>query len=144
MTHNPGDSVTDSLIEVWQSEHSEDADFSIDSEAQLRDYLTRVFSVSSGAVLICAERQRQIEVEGYTIEHDRKLGFSQLVDAAFAYATGSIENYPWHPKSFKLKPDLHRNLAIAGALIAAALDAFLTPTDTASPDDHASVDGNDI
>jgi hypothetical protein len=132
VTHNPADAVTDAVLELWQSEHSEDADFSINNEEELRQYLTRVMDVSPGAVLISAERQRQINAEGYTIEHDREHGFSQLIAAAFSYATGTRENYPWHPDSFKLKADLHRNLVIAGALLAAALDVFLTPTGAAS------------
>lgn len=40
----------------------------------------------SGAELITLERHRQIDVEGYTAEHDHDLPPHQMVDAALAYA----------------------------------------------------------
>lgn len=91
---------------------------------------------------IRAERQRQIEVEGYVPEHDAQHGRDKLVQAAIAYLLGSesahlaggrrtgtpgaLTWWPWEPEKFKLTPENRaRELAKAGALIAAAIDVEL-------------------
>jgi hypothetical protein len=79
----------------------------------------------NGAELITAERQRQVEVEGYSAEHDREHGSRSLEAAALAYfrcADGSAEmppDWPWAPQWWKPK-DRMRNLIRAGALLQAA------------------------
>ena len=94
--------------------------------------------------LITAERQRQIEVEGRTAEHDRqhKNGELALVAACYAipgdrrsWVSGVISKgradlivklFPWALTWFKPTPDDRiRELTKAGALIAAEIDRLL-------------------
>lgn len=82
---------------------------------------------------IAAERRRQVEVEGWTLEHDDEHGDGALAEAAAVYATSrpiADENghltsvghlWPWSLSWFKPKgrrPDLVR----AGALIVAEIE----------------------
>lgn len=91
----------------------------------------------TGTDLIAAERQRQIDAEGYTAEHDAS-GHGHYEDAlaraAVCYASppyhrmrNSWEDHPfywpWSPDSWKPTPDDRvRELVKAGALIAAEID----------------------
>lgn len=59
----------------------------------------------SGAELIAAERQRQIDVEGYTAEHDDTYVLGELEWAGRAYASGA-----------RFRPDLARSFAEGGQL----------------------------
>ena len=91
----------------------------------------------TGAELIAAERQRQIEVEGWTPDRDSDWEDGQLGRAAEAYrlaATGMLAAsttkawevpppiWPWERKWWKPSNDPVRNLTKAGALIAAEID----------------------
>lgn len=86
----------------------------------------------NGAERIAAERRRQVEVEGYTAEHDSKQR-AALVYAGIAYAIAALEPsgpsyaagdwWPWGSDAWKPTGDLVRDLTKAGALIAAAIDA---------------------
>lgn len=84
----------------------------------------------TGAALIAAERQRQIDVERWTPEHDAEHWDSELALAAVCYALplyargGIVEQlWPWHPDWLKQTPgDRVRELVKAGALIAAEID----------------------
>ena len=93
----------------------------------------------SGAELISAERKRQIEVEGWTPEHDDQHRECELLDAALCYAgmagsqimdadrgveafDGLLEAWPWEDAWWKPSTDPIRNLEKAGALIAAEID----------------------
>lgn len=101
--------------------------------------------MKTGIELIADERQRQIEVEGYTKEHDSKHDPMEFVDAAIAYAKVadidhrietdglhpgvidqrlySIKRFTWPWDENGLKPTTCvRDLIKAGALIAAAID----------------------
>lgn len=95
-----------------------------------------------GVEMIAAERQRQIEKEGYTLEHDANHVDGELAFLACYYAMPCMmlrpegkEVYVIRPDEFKDEtgwniPDRHqhdrnRQLAIAGALIAAELDRRL-------------------
>lgn len=94
--------------------------------------------VETGAELIAAERQRQIEVKGYTPEHDAGHRINQFTNAAVTYVQAFyreehetdehgfsvVGGWPWRNDSFHPAPtgDI-RNLVKAGALIAAAIDA---------------------
>jgi len=97
--------------------------------------------MKTGIQLIAVERQRQIEKEGWTPEHDSHHQSGELNDAAIAYAQASaylsrgesIEwvkaaegigkiNFPWQESWWKPSPDRVRNLVKAGALIAAEID----------------------
>lgn len=88
----------------------------------------------TGIEVIAAERKRQVEVEGWTSEHDAKLRREELASAAACYATpvkwrpfpvrqdGQAPLiWPWSPKWWK-PGDRIRELAKAGALIAAEID----------------------
>ncbi len=92
----------------------------------------------TGIELIAAERQRQIEQEGWTEEHDCQHENGELAKAAALYAIPDDDRYidthegssyiletlwPWHPDWWKPTPDNRiRELQKAGALIAAEID----------------------
>jgi hypothetical protein len=82
----------------------------------------------TGNELIAAERQRQIDVEGWTPEHDDKHTTGALALAAACYAERGLGDatwdwhWPWSPDWWKPSKDPIRNLAKAGALIAAEID----------------------
>lgn len=106
---------------------------------------------SSGAELIAVERQRQIEQEGFTLEHDRSHSNDALAWAAAVYAApgrifrveragldgsqgdGGVQWWePW-PNQWRRRDNPHtyslglriEDLTKAGALIAAELDRLL-------------------
>lgn len=86
----------------------------------------------TGAQLIAAERQRQIEVEGWSSENDDQYENDELLHAAAVYmsatsAYGSpLEDvaWPWDPEWFKpgTPVDKVRCLTKAGAILAAEID----------------------
>lgn len=103
--------------------------------------------MDKGIDLIAAERQRQIDVEGWTQEHDQKHNDFQLSGAAicYAYEAGCTQTYKPRPRIDRLITDLWpfgynwwrpsslssgvikkehsiRMLVKAGALIAAEID----------------------
>lgn len=97
--------------------------------------------MATGVELIAAERQRQIEREGWTAAHDDGHNLGELSQAAAAYASvasamergASAEEFdatmmicegewPFEAESWKPSADRIRNLAKAGALIAAEID----------------------
>lgn len=88
----------------------------------------------TGIELIAAERKRQIEVEGWTAEHDAE-NPGELALAAACYATpAEYRDYEMHHTAPTLWPwesrwwkpgDRIRELSKAGALIAAELDRLI-------------------
>lgn len=85
----------------------------------------------NGSERIAAERRRQIEVEGHTLEHDADHDDTSLIMAAVSYAfTAAHGNsntlpdplWPWEVESWKPSDNPVRNLEKAGALIAAEID----------------------
>lgn len=87
----------------------------------------------SAIELIQAERQRQIDEEGWTPEHDDEHNTGELALAASAYAlTPEIHKtspgtfwkvWPWPRKWWKPSPDdRQRELVKAGALIVAEIE----------------------
>lgn len=93
----------------------------------------------TGIELITEERKRQVEVEGWTPEHDAEHGDQQMADAAICYVARTINisssdeyssggnesppyAWPWATKWWKPSNDPIRNLVKAGALIAAEID----------------------
>lgn len=90
--------------------------------------------------LIRTERQRQIDKEGWTIEHDDKHAYEELAAAAACYVApvrpdskGVIHSpepkgfvpagWPWEDEWWKPEPDDRiRELVKAGALIAAEIE----------------------
>jgi hypothetical protein len=95
----------------------------------------------TGAEMIVEERKRQIEVEGWTPNHDEQHSLGELSAAAICYAAkannqppvaGILGAYrvpqlwPWATKWWKPSPrDPIRMLVKAGALIAAEIDRLL-------------------
>ena len=91
-----------------------------------------------GARLIAAERQRQVEKEGWTPEHDDMHDECELSEAAKCYIIAAKKmarerpraldmpaSWPWAWHWFKPSYDPVRNLVKAGALIAAEIDRLL-------------------
>lgn len=94
--------------------------------------------MKTGIELIAEERQRQIEVEGWTKEHDTEHIDDSLAFAAVCYAIPHAyrkfsycpsrkerlpEFWPWDKEWWKPCPqDRIRELVKAGALIAAEID----------------------
>jgi hypothetical protein len=94
----------------------------------------------TGADMITAERERQIAVEGWSAEHDDRHADGQMALAAVCYAAPcpiyvktDIDDgfhfhdaWPWDLEWDKRhKHTRLRQLAIAGALIAAEIDRLL-------------------
>ena len=96
--------------------------------------------MKTGVELIAEERQRQIDKEGWTAEHDDGHYAFELTRAAATYLVNTIEKevdcgvmgrhvlaaaanalWPWDPNDHKPKRTL-KNLIRAGALIAAEID----------------------
>lgn len=99
---------------------------------------------ASAVDLIAAERQRQVEQEGWTPEHDDAHRAGELAQAAAAYATppqspirrsdGSFPGWlwPWDGRWWKPTPDDRvRELVKAGALIVAEIDRLQRLADDA-------------
>ena len=93
--------------------------------------------MKTGVEIIADERARQIEIEGWSAEHDAQYDGQQLAMAAMCYACPSLgrmfkmneiggkapDCWPWDPVWWKPAPgDRIRELAKAGALIAAEID----------------------
>jgi hypothetical protein len=101
----------------------------------------------TGVELISDERQRQIEKEGWTAEHDAEHTYGELADAAVMYAmrgywkkridpmivgTEDMPGIMWPFRGDGFKPSTDggldgriRDLVKAGALIAAEIDRLL-------------------
>jgi hypothetical protein len=88
---------------------------------------------------IAAERERQVNVEGWTVHHDDEHGNAQLARAAASYALGTASHTYADPASRKTLTELsghiwpwdsswhkptapRRDLVKAGALIVAEID----------------------
>ena len=100
--------------------------------------------MKTGIELIAEERQRQIEVEGFTAIRDTLYANEELAKAAVSYALpkqyklinryGQMlpiipEYWPWHHSWWKPSPnDRVRELVKAGALIAAEIDRLQAKT----------------
>ena len=117
---------------------SERASLFGDAESQAAPQLV------TGVELIAAERQRQIEAESWSADHDaseHQAGELAAAAVAYALAPGSRERmapngdplmpevWPWEPKWWKPKwtprtarAGRIRELAVAGALLAAEID----------------------
>jgi len=106
-----------------------------------------------GATRITVERQRQIDVEGWTPEHDDQWTAAQLAEAALCYLLMAREDgprlghvpviWPWHPDWWKPSDEPIRNLEKAGALIAAEIDRLeVARADELIPVPDAAVTGN--
>jgi hypothetical protein len=91
----------------------------------------------NGVERIAAERQRQVDAEGWTPERDDKHDQGEMAMAAAAYAVASTwsdplisrrtlaATWPWSDEWWKPTSDPIRTLEKAGALIAAEIDRLL-------------------
>jgi hypothetical protein len=81
---------------------------------------------------VATERKRQIEIEGWTPEHDDEHDDTQLAGAAACYALATVAHWaarpaiaqlwPWDASWWKPADDPRRNLVKAGALILAEIE----------------------
>ncbi|MFV0587517.1 hypothetical protein [Bacteroides reticulotermitis] len=86
--------------------------------------------MKTGIELIADERNRQIEVEGWTLAHDNEHAIGELANAASCYAMipdlrpSSLPpaHWPWLDWWKPTPSDRIKELAKAGALIAAEID----------------------
>lgn len=88
--------------------------------------------MKTGIEIIAEERQRQIDVEGWSAASDNRYTSGQLAAAAASYALPSQwrkpadlipATWPWAKVWWKPTPDNRiKELAKAGALIAAEID----------------------
>lgn len=87
--------------------------------------------MKTGIELIAEERKRQIDIEGWTAEHDDKHFMGELADAGACYAMREYWRhripialiFPYSKEWWKPTPDNRiRELQKAGALIAAEID----------------------
>lgn len=86
----------------------------------------------TGAEMIAAERQRQIDAEGWTPDHDDEHEGMEMTSAACCYAKAALHperyagrtptRWPWEWDWWKPSADPTRNLVKAGALLAAEID----------------------
>lgn len=88
----------------------------------------------SGIERIARERERQIQSEGYSPEHDDKHANGEIADAAACYALNPASRligatithfWPWGLQWWKPSRDRIRDLEKAGALCAAEIDRLL-------------------
>lgn len=91
-----------------------------------------------GALLVTAERSRQITDEGYDPRHDREQPGNELAWGAFCYLERAAQTrlpqddpsiphlWPWTRALWKPKPSRIRNLVRAAALIVAEIDRALS------------------
>jgi hypothetical protein len=95
--------------------------------------------VDSGIALIMEERQRQIDVEGFTPLHDEQHAEGELLKAALHILAPDFMPWPWgNPPTSHESFDKKRRWVVAGALIVAEIDrlqgqAGRPPLDFASP-----------
>lgn len=87
-----------------------------------------------GTDLIRQERTRQVDVLGWTEEHDKQHTNEQLADAAAFYAIPErygefLLFWPWDEPPNKSNKSRIRQLTIAGALIAAEIDRLNEETE---------------
>lgn len=99
------------------------------SKDQVDGLVSNLVIAKTGIEIISAERTRQVDGEGWHAEHDDCYTRGQLAKAAKCYATpltrpdGSMpDTWPFGDRWWKPTDDPIRNLAKAGALIAAEID----------------------
>lgn len=106
--------------------------------------------MSKGADLIATERQRQIDEEGFTPQHDAQHDDYSLINAASCYLHASENDHVkrYWPRSWSWnwwKPTTRiKNLIKAGALIAAELDRLIDNGDLTPEEEDLYQAMNDL
>ncbi len=133
----PGDvgGDLDRLLTLIETAHEHGDEIAIvEQAAKVRAALTPSAlsgDAGEGLAAIASERTRQIEVEGWSPEHDDEHADCQMAGAAACYAMSAIPHWAKHEAIRLLwpwskdwwKPRSHReNLVRAGALIVAEID----------------------
>lgn len=120
---------------IWSAETTAHSDiFSPTREQCKAGYAALIAAkpINRAITDIAAERRRQIEVEGWSSEHDDSYKLGQMGLAASCYAENAAlplprlrkaipKKWPWHSDWWKPK-DTRRDLVRAGALIAAEIE----------------------
>lgn len=134
---------------VCQEERAKEAEQRAEKAEAEVERLKKENGSSAGAKRIAAERSRQVEVEGWTPDHDVQHGNNELAAAACAYLEHYVRRswlldegresaqddyrledppdiFPeWWSESWWKPKDRIRDLERAGALIAAEIDRLL-------------------
>lgn len=104
------------------------------------EHLKGTMPMTTGAELIAAERERQINDLGFsTRDHDEDHKHNELTRAAIAFAWSALGHpdkaqsmWPF-PEEMHKGESVHRDLVKAGALIAAELDRLGEPAEATTP-----------
>lgn len=119
----PGDlaeRIADVLHRMSGAQENDRCEWCLVQAERICDEVLKIPTPPTGAELMAAERRRQVEEEGYDLEHDRQHGWYTLGRAANAYRYGDRNLWPrgwdWKPK------DRLSDLIRAGALHLAAAD----------------------
>lgn len=109
-----------------------------ENEAPVAQDHSSLLGQTEGLRIISHERQRQLSVKGWTLEHDDSHTRAQILLAALAYGWAAKRqltfnseippqpiDWVWGENWWKPSKDPIRNLAKAGALIAAEIDRLL-------------------
>lgn len=87
----------------------------------------KILRASNALLDVLLERRRQIEVEGWTPEHDDEHQSGELASAAAVYALATTgikarRYWPWHANGWIKPAPARRNLVKASALLLAELE----------------------
>ena len=126
----------------------------LELDAEVSNYLSSSESKESAVADVLLERKRQIEVEGWTLDHDDQHPAGSLARAALCYAFAasrthySIRFVPprfwpesWHFRWWKPK-NPRRDLVRAAALIIAEIERIDRHAAPAAPEAAAQVGGD--
>ena len=108
------------------------------AEATLTKQAAEIEALKAGSIAdVLAERRRQIEAEGWTLEHDDGHTNGEIANAAADWASTGQRPVVWSWATDKASRPRRRQLVIAGALILAEIErldrAALTNTETGKP-----------
>lgn len=92
--------------------------------------VTRTMALGTGRAIVDVlfERARQIEIEGFTPDHDDEHVRAELASAAACYAMPYFQNstvpayWPWSPRWWKPSESRRRDLVKAAALMIAEIE----------------------
>lgn len=120
--------------------HNEEIKQGIGSGGTIKDQIIlNPLHMTDGVKAILWERNRQIMNEGFSSEHDDQYQNEELERAAAIYAAPqqlrNMSMWPFSPKWYKPSPTRNRlrELRIAGALIAAAIDRLIRKRQVKEP-----------